>query len=64
MQNVTMKHQIDLGDRTDTSGFTFGDNTKDYRYLHISYPGTNTLSNPNKDKCNLTHVDMYYKFTN
>ena len=64
MQNVTMKHQIDLGDRTDTSGFTFGDNTKDYRYLHISYPGTNTLSNNNKYGNHLTQVDMYYKFTN
>jgi len=65
MQNVTMKHQIDLGNRTTTGGFTFtGNASGDYRYLHISYPGTNTLSNSAKDNCNLTHVDMYYKFTN
>lgn len=65
IQSVTMKHQIDLGDRTTTGGFTFtGDRYGDYRYLHISYPDTNVVNNGNKAFCHLTQADMYYKFTN
>jgi len=63
LSNVKMTHTIDLGERTDTSGFTFGDSTKDYQYLHITYPATNTIRG--SATLNLiSQIDMYYKFTN
>lgn len=64
LANVTMKHQIDLGNRTTTGGFTFtGDMAGDYKYLHISYPATNTV-NTTKSLNLISQIDMYYKFTN
>lgn len=63
LANVTMKHQIDLGTRTTTGGFTFtGNMAGDYRYLHISYPATNTV-NTTKSLNLISQIDMYYKFT-
>jgi hypothetical protein len=63
LSNVKMTHTIDLGERTDTGGFTFGDNTKDYQYLHITYPATNTI-NGSATLNLISQIDMYYKFTN
>lgn len=62
LANVTMKHQIDLGTRTTTGGFTFtGNMAGDYKYLHISYPATNTV-NTTKSLNLISQIDMYYKF--
>lgn len=63
LANVTMTHQIDLGTRTTTGGFTFtGNMAGDYKYLHISYPATNTV-NTTKSLNLISQIDMYYKFT-